>query len=562
MTASRMESVPWEDVMWRLSPVPGDAGSLDWMSGIVFWNADEETFERLNSAGKGSTPWEKEMARTQAHEFFHFYQVAIFGWLQRWVWALDGLFNRALAGTGVTEVASFDDLVGVDKALRERVTAEDLAALESHEAELHRKDPSSGLSVYSLIEGQAAFLEFSREFTTNVAGYRQLLEQEQVGLVYREAYDYAAERLGELAHRTFTLLCSFALCSSDPVMSFTLMIDWMARRADRTSDDEDIDIDIDRLIHDCCGFVYYGPTVLDPDTPVAPAYERPLASLRRSFEQGDLDLMEFLQQPSEHIEGLEEEATPAIVLRPRVSGGFPVIATGGQERHEVLWRMLRSAWYRAIPLDVTDEAGVSSSEEQDDAAKRREQVAGLKAGHHNALFNLGLMTARAGLQDAARVWWRLAAIEGDVEAIRGLGLTLAFMGDPDRAEYWLDEARDSGLFPRRHPMRARDLYEMGLVVDASDADAADECFRRSAQAGSVRAALTYGLRSVETDPVDGLMYLSWAAGAPIAVGGDPDELKDISRAREEIEQLRRRWGRRTFRRNVRQAQERTEAFLA
>jgi hypothetical protein len=87
MSEDVFSTLPWQDVLWPLSPAPA-LGNLDWLSGVVFMNEDRETYARI-ARDQARSPLEEEIVRTQMHEVFHFYQVLLTGFLYRWVWALN-----------------------------------------------------------------------------------------------------------------------------------------------------------------------------------------------------------------------------------------------------------------------------------------------------------------------------------------------------------------------------------------------------------------------------------------------------------------------------------------
>ena len=552
MSEGTFSGLPWQDVLWPLSPAPA-LGNLDWLSGAVFMNVDEQTYDRIGR-DQARSPADEEIVRTQMHEAFHFYQMLLTGYLYRWVWALNAFVRRAAGPAFQERFKSFEDIVSFSAAMPETVSDEALAELRRHEAELHATDAASGLSVMSLVESHATFVEWGRGYLTNSVGYLTLLNSHGVTGDYRAAFDYAAEHLGDLAHRLFSLLCSLALCSSDPVRSFTRMVAWIERLSGESG--AEVDIHVERLIHDCCGYLYLGSPVESADELISvPAYRQAVADLRDAVQAGSLTLIDIFNKPLEHLDQLRDIATPVIALQPRATGGIPVsgLPDGPDERRlDILVYLMLAAWHRTLFWRYSAEAGGPAGRADEFPVEaRQKQLDAARQGNSDALYNLGLMSARAGRDLASRVWWRLAAIEGDTESMRCLGLACATIGRHDEARFWLDSSWNQGRHAEPVPLAGEALLETGLAVDATDPDAADECFRRSLYGDSVCGAYLYGSRVVDRDPVEGLFYLACAAGAEDV--SDPKVAACARDADTLVQALRKKWGPRKYRKYARLA---------
>jgi tetratricopeptide (TPR) repeat protein len=553
MSEDVFSTLPWQDVLWPLSPAPA-LGNLDWLSGVVFMNEDRETYARI-ARDQARSPLEEEIVRTQMHEVFHFYQVLLTGFLYRWVWALNEFVGLAAGQAAQGDFESFDDLVSFSAALPERVTDEALVILRRHEAELRVTDAVSGLSIMSLVESHATFVEWGRSYQTNSGGYLSLLDSHGVTGDYRVAYEYVLEHLGGLAHESFSLFCFLALCSSDPVRSFTRMVAWVKRL--RRESGADLDIDVERMIHDCCGYVYFGSPVESEEELISvPAYRQAVSALRDAAMTGST-LIEIFQKPLEHLDELRDIAGPVFALQPLVTGGIPLVgqADGPKERRlETLVYLMQAAWYRTLFWRFTAEAPLgqqADGPEAISAAGYDRQLDAARSGNPDGLYNLGLMSARAGQDLPSRVWWRLAATEGDIGSLRALGLAYAALGRHEEARVWLDRAWDQDPHGQPVPLSGAALLEMGQAVDGADPYAADECFRRSLYEDSVCGAYLYGSRVADRDPAEALFYLACAAGAE-----DVSDPKVAACAREAdalYQALRKKWGPQKFREYSRQA---------
>lgn len=554
MSEGTFSGLPWQDVLWPLSPAPA-LGNLDWLSGVVFMNVDEPTYERIGR-DQARSPMDEEIVRTQMHEAFHFYQMLLTGLLYRWVWALNEYVRRALGPAFQRRFESFEDIVSFSAAMPETVADKALAELRRHEAELHATDAASGLSIISVAESHATFAEWNRGYQTNSVGHLTVLNSHRVTGDYRAAYDYALEHLGELAHELFSLLCFLALCSSDPVRSFTRMIAWMKRLSSESG--PELDIDVDRMIHDCCGYVYHGSPVESTDELISvPAYRQAVSDLRDAVRAGSITLIDIFRKPLEHMEQLRDIASPVIALQPLATGGTPLVGLpdGPNERRlDILVYLTLAAWYRTLFWRYMAEASPGEQADGVDAfpvEERQRQLDAAREGNTDGLYNLGLMSARAGRDLASRVWWRLAATEGDTESMRSLGLAYATIGRPDEARLWLDRSWNQGRHARPVPLSGAQLVEMGRAVDNTDPYAADECFRRSLYGDSVCGAYLYGSRIVDRDPVEGLFYLACAAGAEDV--SDPEVSACARDADALVKALRKKWGPRRYRKYARQA---------
>ena len=488
MSDSLFSGLPWQDVLWPLSPAPA-LGNLDWLSGTVFMNVDEETY-RWIGRDQARSPWEEEIVRTQMHEVFHFYQILLTGFLCRWVWALDEYVRQAAGEAFQRPFESFDDIVSFSAALPETVPDGALVDLRRHETELRATDAASGLSIMSLVESHATFVEWARGHKTNSGGYLSLLNSHGVTGDYRAAYDYALKHLGGLAHELFSLLCFLALCSTDPVRSFTRMVAWVKRLSSESG--KELDIHVERLIHDCCGYVYLGsPAESAGELISVPAYRQAISALRDALRTGSITLIDIFQKPLEHVDELRDIATPVILLQPLVTGGIPLsgLPDGPKERRlDILVYLMRAAWYRTLFWRYTAEAPLGQQADNADAISVQEherQLAAARAGNADGLFNLGLLSARAGMHLASRVWWRLAATEGETGSMRALGQAYATMGQHDEARLWLDRSWNQAAHAHPVPLSGDELVEMGQAVDGTDPYAADECFRRSLYQDSV-----------------------------------------------------------------------------
>jgi hypothetical protein len=551
MSEGTFSGLPWQDVLWPLSSAPV-LGNLDWLSGVVFMNVDEQTYERIGR-DQARSPMDEEIVRTQMHEAFHFYQMLLTGLLYRWVWALNEHVRRALGPAFQRRFESFEDIVSFSAAMPETVTDKALAELRRHEAELRATDAASGLSIMSLVESHATFAEWNRGYQTNSGGYLTLLNSHGVTGDYRAAYDYALEHLGQPAHELFSLLCFLALCSSDPVPSFTRMVAWMKRLGSKSA--AELDIDVDRMIHDCCGYVYHGSPVESTDELISvPAYQRAVSELRDAVRAGSITVIDIFHKPLEHLEQLRDIASPVIALQPRATGGIPMhgLPDGPNERRlDVLVYLMLAVWYRTLFWRYMAEAPPAEQADAFPVQERQRQLDAAREGNTDGLYNLGLMSARAGQDLASRVWWRLAATEGDTESMRSLGLSYAAIGRHDAARFWLDSSWDQGRHAPPVPLSGARLVELGQAVDDTDSLAADECFRRSLYGDSVCGAYLYGSRVVDRDPVEGLFYLACAAGAEDV--SDPQASACARDADALVQALRKKWGPRRYRKYARQA---------
>jgi hypothetical protein len=554
MSEETFSTLPWQDVLWPLSPAPA-LGNLDWMSGAVFINVDQETYLRIGR-DQARSPLEEEIVRTQMHEVFHFYQVLLTGFLYRWVWALNEYVRQAAGQVSRRPFKSFDDIVSFSEALPERVPAEALAHLRRHEAELRATDATSGLSIMSLVESHATFIEWGRSYQANSQGYLTLLNSHGVTGDYRAAYDYVLDHLGGLAHELFSMLCFLALCSSDPVPSFIRMVSWVGRLSDESGDE--LDIHVERLIHDCCGYIHFGSPVESTDELISvPAYRQAASALREAVRSGSITLIDIFRQPLEHLDELRDIATPVIALQPLITGGVPFFGVPREPRErglDMLHYLTVAAWYRTLFWRLTE--GDPSAQEVDDAdvnpaREYEKQLSAARTSNTDGLFNLGLMSARAGKHFASRVWWRLAATEGDTGSMRALGLAHAAMDNRDEARFWLDCSWEQGKRTAPVSLSGEALVEMGRAVDGTDSYAADECFRRSLYGDSVCGAYLYGSRVVDRDPVEALFYLACAAGAEDI--SDPDTRACARDADALVKALHKKWGRRRFKKYMQQA---------
>ncbi|MGW7483478.1 hypothetical protein ACWGH8_33395 [Nonomuraea muscovyensis] len=61
-------------------------------------------------------------------------------------------------------------------------------------------------------------------------------------------------------------------------------------------------------------------------------------------------------------------------------------------------------------------------------------------GHHNVVYNLGTMLAKAGKVEEVERWLRQAASTGDAHAARNLTILLAKSGRTGEAERWNRQA--------------------------------------------------------------------------------------------------------------------------
>ncbi len=438
-------TLPLQDVFWPLAPAEGTLGSLEWISGAIFLGADRPTFDRIRTDGPRGDA-EAELQRTLVHETFHYVQVVTTGFLYQWVETLTqitrGAVGEVLGGRGVE---SFDDLSRLSAELPAVVAAGWRSMLHEVVDELDRPREHD-LTIRDLMESHATYVELRMDYECNGVGLLELFQRHDVPLAYRRAFDYASERLGtHRAFQTFSLFAFLALCSSDPVLSFVLLVD---RARSLTPENKgDLDIDIDAFVQRCCGYKYLGSPVSWRQVQPLDAYQRSLDALRAAQAEGQFNLWYFFHEPMETLKrwaaGPEDGwvLLPAMVFEPQLTGGWPMAIPGGDEEsyRALVWRLCTAAFFRAIfdSLATLDLVGVEGRHAGDrskalEAARRGQSV--------DALYNLGLVAKQGGQHLPAFAWWRQAAATGDSEAMRALSISFSQAGDVDRCDRILADA--------------------------------------------------------------------------------------------------------------------------
>jgi hypothetical protein len=504
--------LPWQDIFWKLSLPPDVHGALDWIAGAILLNVDRDTYDRIHREGPGDDA-ELELVATVTHEAVHFYQVLVTGYLHDYVRRLGMLVKRAYQDEWTrrgADAGSFDDFVRVVDAAAERASPAVQRGVLRLSAELTQAD-DGGLSVLAIVEAQATYLELRRRADCNAAGFLELLDLHHVTADNRTAYDLTSEAIGdEAAFALFPFLSFLALCSTDPVVSFRLMLKHLRRAQSDDDVDGEASVTMAELVESCCGYAWLGsPLVREPASMPTGPYDRALARLRElCAADPEFYLDTFFADPLDSLERWIQEVYPALVFEPFPEGQIPMQPSrpapdGLEDAFSMMFAVVGRNLLEAAPPDAPD-----------DEPERRAALAAMHKGSVDALWNLGTIAAAEGSLDAAYVWWLLAAADGDHAALHANAVLLAGRDHDEEAEEWFELAREARAGTmQRLVVRADQLVTYGLGVKRQDLDASDECLRRAAAAGYAEGAYFYGLRVVESDLTEGIHLLLEAATA-------------------------------------------------
>lgn len=532
-----LPGVPLQDVLWRLAPPLDSLGEFEWVSGLALLNVDEETYKRVGSNGAG-TEDDEELVRTLTHEVTHFHQVLLFGYLYRWVWRLTATVMRCAAReqplTSTADATA--DWAAVVRTVGDAgadASTDDLRSVRACMADLERED-ETGISPLAIAEGHATFVELRRAFETNGIGYATLLDKVGCPPLYRRSFDVLRDRLGvEAARSVLPLVSSLALCSSEPTLSFRLLTDEVERSLGRGENE----LDIDDLTRRCCGITYVDTPVLSDDVPeLTERYAGALAAVRAEVHAGRFDPYRYFSDPRERTDALAAIAHPIQVLLPRIEGQIPIMRGLPEiEPRASVGPLLSAAITRSVFEAVA--ARVRDADVAEVWETPSEQIRAARDRNRGAMFNLGVLSFKAGEERTARLWWRLAAVYGDGEAARALCLLLA-RDDP--------AGKDADWFSRTiealtRPASARQCLEYADAVRNTDTELAAHWYGQAARADSIDGAFQAGMLMRDEDPGLALYYLAQVAGNP---GLDPEL---AMRADTTVKALQKRFGRRGWR---------------
>lgn len=553
-SADRAATWPWQEVLWRLAAPDGSDGYLNWVSGmIVLARGDYAEIQELADDEDPSLVGAL-LHREHLHELCHFYQVLMCGYLYMQVQILSSVVLPTVEQVlGVLRGGRFSMLVEAVDRVGEGASAEDLETiLYVHEFLEERDD--IGLGVPCLYEGQATFVEIvvGRPELGGPAFVEQL-EASNPPKEYRLAFDVALDALGaHLAFRLFPLLTSLALCSSDPVMSFRLLLAECARiYPSFGADDELGSLDITELIDRCCGFADLGsPLAEDERDWGRTAYSEAVDTLGQSMREEALHWVDLFGRLPHYQPWLFTQVDPVVMLDPLPDGGIPFHGFRAQASRGWYFGLLAAVEHELHRVALSREGASAVAKHRDEA--RTAALSLVTRGNVDAYYNLGLDAARSGRAPEARAWWLLAAEQRDEAAIRCLALLERRSGRIEGSDFWLGArpARGGSALSTHGFLLA--LEEAGDRLRTTAPTAARACLRRSAQLGSRGAAVSYAIDVASTDPVNAALYLM-AARRPIPTPVSEDDATGFRRATEELDRLHGTWGRRMFRRYTKEA---------
>jgi len=211
----------YREILWPL--VLGDAlGRLEWTTGVLSLNVSKESYDSMKDAG---TVEKKAAIATYTHEMVHVLQLALHGFPYRWAAELFELVTPAVvrlrAGHAPEDFGPLLDAIKLGEAA---FTSDEVEAITAHFDLLDDPCPA-GITTRSLLESHAHVVQ--RRINFEIDGFADLAWHlaDAPAPEYRAAFDALQLAVGpEVAYAWFPLVCSVALCTERPAMSFNHLL--------------------------------------------------------------------------------------------------------------------------------------------------------------------------------------------------------------------------------------------------------------------------------------------------------------------------------------------------